>query len=175
MFSDVCDALLHTRDVVPMLVQCWATVYYADPTLNQHWLNVRCFLNPAHVAGKRASYLRQLRNASADKLHSFCMMLGFNPRHRLILVLALPGEGGGGDSGPIQTQCCLNWVWIGPPSVIYWPLAHLGTRFNRCGLFAARIHSPYLYVVGCSRLHVYDPCVGNALSNMSNAGNTFLI
>ena len=30
------------RDVEPMLVQCWATVCDAGPTLNQHWFNASC-------------------------------------------------------------------------------------------------------------------------------------
>ena len=33
------------RDVQPLLVQCWAIVYDAGPTLHQHWLNVRCLWN----------------------------------------------------------------------------------------------------------------------------------
>ena len=33
-----------TRDIEPLLVQCWFTVHDADPTLNQHWLNVSCLL-----------------------------------------------------------------------------------------------------------------------------------
>ena len=33
-----------TRDVYPMMVQCWPTVYDAGPTLNQHWFNVTCLL-----------------------------------------------------------------------------------------------------------------------------------
>ena len=31
-----------TRDVQPMLVQCWPTVFDAGPTLFQHWVNVSC-------------------------------------------------------------------------------------------------------------------------------------
>ena len=37
------DAYHHSkraRDGQPMLVQCWAIVYDAGPTLHQHWLNV---------------------------------------------------------------------------------------------------------------------------------------
>ena len=33
-----------TRDIIPMLVQCWFTVYDAGPTLNQQWDNVSCLL-----------------------------------------------------------------------------------------------------------------------------------
>ena len=33
-----------TRDIVPMLVQCWFTVYDAGPTLNQQRDNVSCLL-----------------------------------------------------------------------------------------------------------------------------------
>ena len=33
-----------TRDIEPLLVQCWSTVYDAGPTLNQQWLNVSCLL-----------------------------------------------------------------------------------------------------------------------------------
>ena len=31
-----------TRDVDPMLVWCWTTVYNAGSTLSQHWLNASC-------------------------------------------------------------------------------------------------------------------------------------
>ena len=33
-----------TRDVHPMLVQCWPTVCDAGPALYQHWVNVSCLL-----------------------------------------------------------------------------------------------------------------------------------
>ena len=34
-----------TRDVQPMLAQCWATGCEAGPTFSQHWLNISCFLS----------------------------------------------------------------------------------------------------------------------------------
>ena len=37
-------SLQQTRDIEPLLVQCWASVYDAGPTLNQQWLNVSCLL-----------------------------------------------------------------------------------------------------------------------------------
>ena len=33
-----------TRDIEPMLSQCWADVVESGPTLNQHWFNVSCLL-----------------------------------------------------------------------------------------------------------------------------------
>ena len=33
-----------TRDIEPLLDQCWSTVYDAGPTLIQQWLNVSCLL-----------------------------------------------------------------------------------------------------------------------------------
>ena len=33
-----------TRDIEPLLVQCWASVVDGEPTLNQQWLNVSCLL-----------------------------------------------------------------------------------------------------------------------------------
>ena len=33
-----------TRDVDPMLIQCWANVEDGGPTLNQYWVNVSCLL-----------------------------------------------------------------------------------------------------------------------------------
>ena len=36
-----------------MLVQCWATVYDAGPTLNQHRVNVSCLLVTNHLRSKR--------------------------------------------------------------------------------------------------------------------------
>ena len=33
-----------TQDIRPMLVWCWASVVDADPTWNQHWVNVLCLL-----------------------------------------------------------------------------------------------------------------------------------
>ena len=32
----------YPRNIEPLLVQCWSTVYDAGPTLNQQWLNVSC-------------------------------------------------------------------------------------------------------------------------------------
>ena len=43
----VLEASQQTRDIVPMLVQCWSTVYDAGPTLNQQWDNVSCLLGCA--------------------------------------------------------------------------------------------------------------------------------
>ena len=34
----------HTRDIHPLLNQCWSTVYDADQTLIQQWMNVSCLL-----------------------------------------------------------------------------------------------------------------------------------
>ena len=31
-----------TRDIAPLLVQCWSIVYDAGPTLNRQWVNVSC-------------------------------------------------------------------------------------------------------------------------------------
>ena len=33
-----------TQDIHPMLVRCWASVVDGGPALNQHWVNVSCFL-----------------------------------------------------------------------------------------------------------------------------------
>ena len=33
-----------TRDIEPLLIQCWASVVDGGPTLNQQWLNVACLL-----------------------------------------------------------------------------------------------------------------------------------
>ena len=38
-----------TRDVDPMLVQCWSIVYDAGPTLNQHWVDGSCLLGNSHL------------------------------------------------------------------------------------------------------------------------------
>ena len=35
---------LQTRDIEPLLVQCWSNVVDGGPTLNQQWLNVSCLL-----------------------------------------------------------------------------------------------------------------------------------
>ena len=32
-----------------MLIQCWATVNDAGPTVNQHWFNVSCLLGHLYV------------------------------------------------------------------------------------------------------------------------------
>ena len=34
-----------TRDIHPMLVQCWVSVVDDEPTLYKHWVNVSCFLS----------------------------------------------------------------------------------------------------------------------------------
>ena len=33
-----------TRDIEPLLDQCWASVVDGGPTLNQQWLNVSCLV-----------------------------------------------------------------------------------------------------------------------------------
>ena len=38
------DESQQTRDVDPMLIQCWSSVYDAGPPLNQHRVNVSCLL-----------------------------------------------------------------------------------------------------------------------------------
>ena len=57
--SDLCTAILvnqQTRNIDPMLFQCWPTVCDAVPTLKQPWVNVSCLLGrmacrPANGAG----------------------------------------------------------------------------------------------------------------------------
>ena len=43
-FHLLLHAFQQTRDIYPMLFQCWATVFDAGPTLNQHWVNGWCLL-----------------------------------------------------------------------------------------------------------------------------------
>ena len=38
-----------TRDVLPMLAQCWASVVDGGPTLSQHWVNFSCLLGIVHI------------------------------------------------------------------------------------------------------------------------------
>ena len=43
--SSVCNQVAQqTRDVDPMLFQCWASVEDDGPTLKQHWVKVPCLL-----------------------------------------------------------------------------------------------------------------------------------
>ena len=52
-----------TRDVLPMLVYCWASVVDDGPTLNQHWLNVSCLLGIARIPPKNVkSFPQQTRD-----------------------------------------------------------------------------------------------------------------
>ena len=39
-----CDISQQTRDIDPMLCQCWASVVDGGPTLAQHWVDVPCLL-----------------------------------------------------------------------------------------------------------------------------------
>ena len=39
-----CQHSQQTRDVEPMLVQCWPTVCNSSPTSNQHWFDALCLL-----------------------------------------------------------------------------------------------------------------------------------
>ena len=39
-----------TRDIEPMLAQCWASDVDGGPTLNQHWLNISCWLGSQKVS-----------------------------------------------------------------------------------------------------------------------------
>ena len=34
-----------TRDIEPLLIQCWADVVAGGPTLNQHWFNITAGLD----------------------------------------------------------------------------------------------------------------------------------
>ena len=36
-----------TRDIEPMLVECWSSICDAGPTFKQHWFSVSCFLGRA--------------------------------------------------------------------------------------------------------------------------------
>ena len=73
-----------TRDIEPLLFQCWSTVYDAGPTLNQQWLNASCLLGVDSGGGggqypgdriypcykltwRRPSTLSQLRISTAAK------------------------------------------------------------------------------------------------------------
>ena len=42
--SGTSRSVQRTRDVQPLLVQSWANVFDAGPTLYQHWLNVSCLM-----------------------------------------------------------------------------------------------------------------------------------
>ena len=57
-----------TRDVDPMLVQCWASVADGGPTLNQHRVHVPCFL--VRLCGAELNE-RHWKLVSSVKLTSF--------------------------------------------------------------------------------------------------------
>ena len=40
-----------SRDIQPMLAQCWSSVADDGPTLRQHWLNISCLLNSIATIG----------------------------------------------------------------------------------------------------------------------------
>ena len=42
--SDNAYNMQQTRDIHPMLFQCWASVGDGGPTLKQYWVNVSCLL-----------------------------------------------------------------------------------------------------------------------------------
>ena len=41
---DLTQPSQQTRDFLPMVGQCWVTVYDVGPTLSQHWVKVPCLL-----------------------------------------------------------------------------------------------------------------------------------
>ena len=43
-FQPIHSSPQQTREVEPMLGQCWASVLDDEPTLTQHWFNVSCLL-----------------------------------------------------------------------------------------------------------------------------------
>ena len=49
-----------TQDIVPMLVQCWFTVYDAGPTLNQQWDSVSCLLGLMSLPRLFVSHMREV-------------------------------------------------------------------------------------------------------------------
>ena len=49
-----------TRDIVPMLVQCWFTVYDAGPTLNRQWDNVSCLLGLMNLPRLFVSHMEEM-------------------------------------------------------------------------------------------------------------------
>ena len=51
-----------TRDIVPMLVQCWFTVYDAGPTLNQQWDNVSCLLGLMSLPRLFVSHMEEVND-----------------------------------------------------------------------------------------------------------------
>ena len=44
VFAGCAASCQKTRDIEPMLGQCWPSVYDAGPTLTRHWLDVSCLL-----------------------------------------------------------------------------------------------------------------------------------
>ena len=48
-----------TRDIHPMLFQCWPIVFDAGPTLKQHWVNAPCYLG-FHPANSGSSSIAGL-------------------------------------------------------------------------------------------------------------------
>ena len=43
-FRTSCESFPATRGIQPILLQCWANVFDAGPTLKQYWLNAPCML-----------------------------------------------------------------------------------------------------------------------------------
>ena len=56
-----------TRYINPMLVQYWPIVYDTGPTMNQHWVDVSCFLG--YVILRNYFNYQQLVPLAANKTH----------------------------------------------------------------------------------------------------------
>ena len=87
-----------TRDVDPMLIQCWFNIKDDEPMLNQHWVNVPCLLGCTSLNLKassqangdcRAIFRRQRFSKREFTLHKIVMSDGAS-LFTLLLNNAIP-------------------------------------------------------------------------------------
>ena len=86
-----------TRDIQPMLYQCWSTVYDAGPTLVHHWVDVSCLLGG---------------------LLSLCSSLHSPSLYYILSVQCVYHTTRGVE--PMLDWCWANVADVGPTSTLHW-------------------------------------------------------
>ena len=117
-YNVACQNYQQTRDVDPMLVQFWPTIYDAGPASNQHWFNALCLLG----FGSGSGYCWRQLQADTDPMSVKCWVsiavvgqYPFSPSQ--YFMLAVPACW-------LYRHDALNQSWgdVGPQSVM---LAHI--------------------------------------------------
>ena len=73
-----------TRDIHPMLFQCWATVFKSGPTLKQHWVNALCLLGYQTEHRLHSSLCSVMVSGKLTLVHSIKIVMDYDILHSMI-------------------------------------------------------------------------------------------